>query len=286
MRFPFRSRLAALAISGLSLGLATPMAHAGLETLKLTPIFNETIYGGQHDQDTFACFPITCFFTSGLVAVPAQSPAGQFAVGFHYFNNPGTKPCNCSEFAVYAHRGAMFFKSADLPHFFLTARLVLTPKTGKQTGNSQTNLITGLFEVSHKAVVSYSDQDPAAAADGDFFLLPAQLTQYGVDGRLTLLREALKLSPNDGMLSAPVFPPFPANPGPTNQQVTKNGLAYSMDVTSTVHNWVVNWPNHAKTPMRGFVVTGPDETLSHDKTTSFVNNYEAQLVFTIEDQPL
>lgn len=286
MRSLIRSRLAALAIAGLSVGFATPMAHAGLETVKLAPIFNETIYGAQFHEDSLSCWPFTCLFTSGIPAAPMQSPAGQFAVGFDYFNNPGTSPCNCSEFFVYAHRGAMFFKSADLPHYFLTARLVLTPTTGKQSGNSSTNLVTGLFEVSHGAVVSFNDSDPAAAADGDQALLPAQLTRYGVDGRLTLLREALKLSPNDGMLSAPVFSPFPANAGPTTQPVTRNGLAYSIDVTTTVRKWIADWPNRAKTPMRGFVVTGPDESLSHAKTTAFVNNYEARLEFTILDQPL
>ena len=280
-------RLPILSAAVLSLALGTSVARAGTEVLKLTPVLNETIYAGEHHEDTFSCFPFTCFFTSGVPAAPAQSPSGQFAVGFDYFFDNGTGPCNCREWAVYAHRGATFFKSEQLPHFFLTANLVLTPKTTNQHGNNRVNLVTGLFEVSHKTVVSFDDSTPALAADGDAFLFPAQLTTFdGVQGRLTLLREAVSLTPKDGMLKNPVFSPFPSNPGPATHPVSKNGLTYTIDVTQTVHDWVGDWIHRTQTPLRGFVVVGPDESLSHDKTTAFIVEYEATLEFVIEDPPL
>lgn len=275
--------LPALTGAILSLTAAVPAARAGTEVLKLIPVMNETIYAGQHHEDTFSCFPFTCFFTSGVPAAPAQSPSGEFAVGFDYFLDSGTSPCNCREWAVFAHRGATFFKSEQLPQFFLTAHLVLKPKTINQHGNNRTNLITGVFDVSHKSVVSFDDTSPALAANGDGFLFPAQLTRFDVDGQLTLLREAISLTSKDGMLKNPIFSSFPTNPGPASQPVSKSGLTYTIDVTQTVRDWTGDWPHRTLTPLRGFVVVGPDESLSHDKTTTFIVEYEASLEFVIEN---
>ena len=269
-----RSLIGALAT--ISFVVLANVAHAGVEQLVLQPALNVTIYKGQFHEDSYSCWPFTCFFTNGIPG-PLTPPLGQVAVGFDYFDDPGTKPCNCQQWAVYAYRGQIFFKVADLPKNFLTAHLVLGPIVSNQHGNSLSNPITGVFENANGAKMGFDDSSAWFAAGGTPGLAPALLTQFDViAGGVTALRQFSVLP--SGMMQNPVFSsfPVPANPGLNTEPVAKEGFFYSIDVSQTVRNWV-----GTNTPLRGFNLVGPDESLSHASTTALTVQYAATLVFEI-----
>ena len=58
----------------------------------------------------------------------------------------------------------------------------------------------------------------------------------------------------------PVFPAFPAKADANSSPVQRNGNAYRIDISSTVRNWIADWPNRLDTPIHSFLITGQSFT--------------------------
>ena len=54
-------------------------------------------------------------------------------------------------------------------------------------------------------------------------------------------------------------------------------------MTSTVNDWVQDWPNRNLTPLRGFTLVGTDESLPSDSNTALKVTYAVTLVFDIDE---
>jgi hypothetical protein len=58
---------------------------------------------------------------------------------------------------------------------------------------------------------------------------------------------------------------------------------FRIDITSNANKWVQDWPNRNQTPLHGFVLRGPDESLVVADLNITLFSYKAQLEFEIDE---
>jgi hypothetical protein len=289
----------------------------------LDPVLTETRYIFKMQADEFSCWPNVCWYPFRFGHGARVQKVGGIAVGFDYFfESISSGACGCTQIADFAHRGAVYFRTRDLPHSFKSATLVLTPRSVSQAGNNQEQLITGLFETRFDSAPNFGAYSAAPATQGGGVLFdydtPALYMQYitnratgpyydyeafkdkdtglpyqNINARadvltLTQVYDPLEFKVLNAIenVSALDPPQFPANPGPNTFPVQKlDNFHYRIDVTKTVSKWVATFPDQTIVPLRGFVVIGPDESLPDKTTSRLLVEYTAQLQFGIEDPP-
>lgn len=250
------SRLALLIGGGgvlIGLGSCDP-----LETISIPPASIMTFYTSRTDDAEFSCWPFTCSNTNGLG--PAFLPSPQrLTVGFDYWYDPGTWPCNCWSYRSNAYRAVIVFDPADVPKTFVSATLVLvvdqaaaSSEDTANASNEEAGTIGGIF-LSTNIWAFISGGQP-----GD-----EKVGKYTVNTK--------SISVTDLGASAPGKPfivPFPVNPpGPKvsgGGPVRHDSKRYTIDVTDQVRAWSkVEGP----APKFAFVFVGTNEDLP-DKTNN------------------
>jgi len=261
------------ALTAAALSVALPHAAPAFqfnETIVVRPIVQQTFVSGVTHVDGWTCGIFACFTSNGLIPDAAASVllspfSERIAVGYDFFDGPGTNPCPCGSFGLALFRGAVSFRTKDIPDNFLTATLVLDPLHVASFGSHNANMINGLFETQGKTV-TFSDPISVSflhSFNRPFFTFDRRHDRWTmVSGGLG--DETASAFPKEGnQTSNPVFSTFPVNATANSHPVTRNGNAYRIDVSSTVRDWIANWPNRLDTPLHGFLLTGqnftPDE---------------------------
>ena len=75
------------------------------ETLVMRPIVQQTFVMGVTHVDGWTCGIFACFTTNGLIPDAAASVllspfSDRVAIGFDFFDDPGTNPCPCGSFGL------------------------------------------------------------------------------------------------------------------------------------------------------------------------------------------
>lgn len=86
-----------------------------VKSIVLSPMALQTIEKGKNDDALFSCFPMICgpgkFGTS---CAPGPLGPGGVKVGFSWFYDDGTPPCNCWQYVNCAWRGGVRFDLTSL----------------------------------------------------------------------------------------------------------------------------------------------------------------------------
>jgi hypothetical protein len=289
------ARLFALtAMMGLC-GAASARAESYIVTKLLKPSVLETQYIGIAHQDEFSCWPNICIFVDPF---PYPQPQSAFypdvLVGFDFFGDTGTGPCNCAQYFSYAYRGLVMFRAEDIPHCggcgILAATLYLEPDHVEQKGSISSEAVGGLFEVSDlnptyddSDAINFNAFDALFAGYAMTPMYPGLVVRTAPGGPVVLTRRA-------GLLGFPaqknpVFDPFPIGPLSQSPMIKKKpGFAYEIDVSKAVQSWVANSPNVSG--LHGFVVAGLNEDLPQDQTTKLVVTYIIRLEVVYQEPVL
>ena len=263
MKNTLRSVAVAAALAALTVVAPTGGAKAFSfnRTISLHPIVLETFLSGMTHTDGWTCGIFACFSTNGLIPDAAASVLlkpfdGRIAVGYDYFQDPGTNPCPCGSLTLTQFRGGVSFRTVDIPDNFLVATLVLDAKKVNKFANSTSELLTGLYETkainfdtSRATVFTSNDNRP-------FFTFDTRHDQWTLVSGDIGDDTAAPFQAGGNQLTTPVISPFPTKTSANSQPVQRNGDSYRINVSNVVRSWIADWPNRLKTPIHGFLLTG------------------------------
>jgi hypothetical protein len=262
----------------IGLALTVPAGADGIHVTKtVRPAVAETTWVSAQHADNFSCWPFTCsdpfadaLFEGGIPQLTSP-PDGSFVVGFQNAYDPGTDPCNCSWFIAWAYRGVVLFKIDDIPPHFTKATLVLTTGSALSSDPSFNVPFSGIFETSIAT-------PPMFASGG--------VRSNTADKSVTAVNDAGIFLPivGDPSLQHALIKNFPPPPYPSAPVLEeKTPFNYRIDVTPSVNNWFADWANRRKTPLRGFILVGRDESLPQTSNSTLLITYEAHLEFDIDE---
>ncbi len=196
--------------------------------------------------DDLSCFPFTCPF--GILPIGLKPP-GLIFVGFEHFQSGG-----------FVYRGRVLFNTGDLPHQFKSAALVLNGVSFGNSGNLS-NPLARTFET--------SQAEPSPQV-----FLPQAVLEEDLDvRRVTASSHPANSAFDDSILQSQV----------TASVQDTGSFHFRIDVTANANKWLQNWANRNQTPLHGFVLLGPDETLVVPDFNTTLFSYQVQLEFEIDE---
>jgi hypothetical protein len=272
-----RSALAA----GLALAASAAVAprSAGAfefhRTINVHPIVFQTFVSGVTHVDGWTCGIFACFTTNGLIPDAAadvllKRVSARIAIGYDFFDDPGSNPCPCGSFGLAQFRGGVTFRTSEIPDNFLLATLVLEPKKTNKLANKSNELITGIFETSGTKLTFSQASDVAIAPSENrpFRTFDRRHDEWTLVSGDLGEETASDFASEGKKLNNPVFGSFPATTSKNSAPVSRDGDSYRIDVTQAVRGWISDWPNRLDTPLRGFLITGRNFDPLDTKKTS------------------
>ncbi len=80
-----------------------------IKKMTLNPAVIETVSFSKHGEATYSCWPFTCFHTHGLGCSITVDQSKEVQVGYDYYYDNGTPPCNCWWYVDCVFRGGVRF---------------------------------------------------------------------------------------------------------------------------------------------------------------------------------
>lgn len=261
MRHAIHSTISAAAVAALAI-IAPSGASAEnfFRTINVEALVLETFLTGKQYSDEWTCGIFACPISSGayfpetaekVIDDPSYTLMG---MGYDYSLNPGTDPCNCTTLSLAEFRGRASFRTIDIPDHFLTATLVMDAISSDKLANTTSELLVGVYEskapkfdLPWSAVFSSNNNRPFYTFDARHDNWKFTIGYFGSTTEPSFPQEARKYSD-------PLFSPFPATTTANSQPIQRNGDSYRINVSSTVRNWIADWPNRLNKPIHGFLL--------------------------------
>ena len=108
-----RCAAAAILVAAASLAPLRADAFSFNRTITLHPMLFQTFVSGVTHFDSWTCGIFACLSTNGLIPDAAadvllKKVSSRIAIGYDFFEDPGTNPCPCGSFGLAQFRGSVF----------------------------------------------------------------------------------------------------------------------------------------------------------------------------------